>query len=178
MEFDSRNLILILCFISIIFIPLGIFLIWKDNKLNKYFKMSLSLISGIIFMVVPWYVVYNNLTDETSQIIYEDYIQNLNSSGVESEEEQTSFIDTQVKEDFENTENSSHKGIKNKRYKRLKNMQTEESENEMNESRTVYVTPKGKRYHIKKPCGKGSFYSIRLNEAVRKGYTPCKRCAK
>lgn len=45
-----------------------------------------------------------------------------------------------------------------------------------NESITVYITKSGERYHYENPCGNGTYYPITLAEALRRGYTPCRKC--
>lgn len=44
-------------------------------------------------------------------------------------------------------------------------------------SRTVYVTPTGKRYHYRSTCGGKNSTSTTLNNAKARGLTPCKKCA-
>lgn len=46
-----------------------------------------------------------------------------------------------------------------------------------NEQRTVYITPTGKRYHFDGNCNGGTYISSTLNEALRRGLTPCNKCA-
>ena len=46
-----------------------------------------------------------------------------------------------------------------------------------NNSRTVYVTATGKRYHYDSKCGNGNYYESTLEEAKSMGLTPCKKCA-
>lgn len=43
-------------------------------------------------------------------------------------------------------------------------------------SRTVYVTPTGKRYHYSSSCNGGSYSPSTLDEARARGLTPCKKC--
>jgi len=43
-------------------------------------------------------------------------------------------------------------------------------------SRTVYVTPTGKRYHYNSSCNGGSYSSTTLDRALSMGLTPCKKC--
>lgn len=43
-------------------------------------------------------------------------------------------------------------------------------------SRTVYVTKTGKKYHYANPCGKGTYYPCSLSEAQARGLEPCGRC--
>ena len=42
---------------------------------------------------------------------------------------------------------------------------------------TVYATPSGSRYHLKPTCGGSSSAQITLDEALKRGLTPCKKCA-
>ena len=44
-------------------------------------------------------------------------------------------------------------------------------------SRTIYVTPTGKRYHYDNSCGRGSYSASTLADAQRMGLTACKKCA-
>lgn len=41
---------------------------------------------------------------------------------------------------------------------------------------TVYITPTGKKYHYRDPCGRGDYYPITLEEALDGGYDPCGKC--
>ena len=43
-------------------------------------------------------------------------------------------------------------------------------------SRTVYVTKTGKKYHYANPCGKGTYYPCSLAEAQSRGVEPCGKC--
>ena len=43
-------------------------------------------------------------------------------------------------------------------------------------SRTVYVTKTGKKYHYANPCGKGTYYPCSLAEAQSRGLEPCGKC--
>lgn len=44
------------------------------------------------------------------------------------------------------------------------------------QSRTVYVTPTGKRYHYDSHCNGGSYSPTTLEAARRSGLTPCEKC--
>lgn len=44
-------------------------------------------------------------------------------------------------------------------------------------SRTVYITPTGKRYHYNGNCNGGTYIRSTLSEAQAMGLTPCKKCA-
>lgn len=43
-------------------------------------------------------------------------------------------------------------------------------------SRTVYVTPTGKKYHYNSNCNGGSYSPTTLDKALSMGLTPCKKC--
>lgn len=45
------------------------------------------------------------------------------------------------------------------------------------QSRTVYITPTGKRYHYDNNCNGGTYIESTLDEALSLGLTPCKKCA-
>ena len=42
--------------------------------------------------------------------------------------------------------------------------------------KTVYYTKSGDCYHYENPCGKGTYYSTTLGEALQKGLRPCEKC--
>lgn len=44
------------------------------------------------------------------------------------------------------------------------------------ETRTVYVTQTGKRYHYDNSCNGGTYYPSTLEEALSRGLTPCEKC--
>lgn len=44
-------------------------------------------------------------------------------------------------------------------------------------SRTVYVTPTGKRYHYDDNCNGGTYTPTTLDDAISRGLTPCGKCA-
>lgn len=43
-------------------------------------------------------------------------------------------------------------------------------------SRTVYITPTGEKYHYSGSCNGGSYFATTLDDALRMGLTPCKKC--
>lgn len=53
---------------------------------------------------------------------------------------------------------------------------TKEITESKDESRTVYITPTGKRYHFSSSCGGKNSYDVTLNEAEKLGLTPCQKC--
>lgn len=43
-------------------------------------------------------------------------------------------------------------------------------------SRTVYITPTGKRYHYDNHCNGGTYIKSTMEEAKKRGLTPCQKC--
>ena len=52
----------------------------------------------------------------------------------------------------------------------------EQQQNQQN-SRTVYITPTGSKYHYNNNCNGGKYIESTLDEALSMGLTPCKKCA-
>ena len=46
----------------------------------------------------------------------------------------------------------------------------------VNQGRTIYITSTGKKYHYNSHCNGGHYYESTLEEAKRRGLTPCKKC--
>lgn len=44
------------------------------------------------------------------------------------------------------------------------------------QSRTVYITKTGKKYHYDSSCNGGTYYASTLSEAKARGLTPCEKC--
>ncbi len=44
------------------------------------------------------------------------------------------------------------------------------------QSRTVYRTKTGKKYHYENPCGNGEYYAVSLDDAKAAGLQPCQKC--
>lgn len=53
---------------------------------------------------------------------------------------------------------------------------TSSADTSSSQSRTVYITNTGKRYHYSSSCNGGKYYPSTLDEALRQGLTPCKKC--
>ena len=53
----------------------------------------------------------------------------------------------------------------------------QQSQQQQDNSRTVYVTPTGKRYHYDNSCNGGTYIESTLDKARSRGLTPCKKCA-
>lgn len=48
--------------------------------------------------------------------------------------------------------------------------------NQQSDSRTVYITPTGSKYHYSNNCTGGSYSPTTLDKALSMGLSPCKRC--
>ena len=44
------------------------------------------------------------------------------------------------------------------------------------QSRQVYYTKSGEKYHYQNPCGRGTYYPCTLDEALAMGLDPCEKC--
>lgn len=53
----------------------------------------------------------------------------------------------------------------------------QETESSTSNSKTVYITPTGKRYHYLSTCGGKNSRATTLSNAISLGLTPCKKCA-
>lgn len=53
----------------------------------------------------------------------------------------------------------------------------QQSQQSQANSRTVYITPTGKRYHYNDSCNGGTYIRSTMSEALARGLTPCKKCA-
>ena len=50
-------------------------------------------------------------------------------------------------------------------------------ENTETSSKTVYITPNGKRWHLNENCAGKNAIAVTLEKAEEKSLTPCKKCA-
>ena len=231
-KFYESGWFMALCFGSVVLIPLGIFLVWRDKSVNKSLKIASSLISGVAFVSLFYCVVHNSISkpqisdsstqeifgdikessleeyyslgsEESKAKLYKPPIEELSSEHILKNEEvvaeeksdkepdkQTTQAENTDKNSNENkavvhTESNQTKKdtndttpLENKESKDTKKSSIAETKKTDTKSNIVYVTPKGKKYHVKNPCGKGKFSAISIDEAISKGYTPCKKCVK
>lgn len=221
-----------LCFGSVVLVPLGIFLVWRDKSINKSLKIASSLISGVAFVSLCYCVVHNSVSkpqvpnsniqeifddikessldeyyslgsEESKAQLYKPPIEEFsdeyilkNEEVVDNEkpdkepnkptdkEEDTSKNSNENKvaihteSDQTKKESNNTTPLENKESKDTNKNTIAETKKTDTKSNIVYVTPKGKKYHVKNPCGKGKFSAIDKDEAISKGYTPCKKCVK
>lgn len=72
----------------------------------------------------------------------------------------------------------TYKTVKSKNHysswSKSKNISTKSSST--SNSKTVYITPTGKRYHYDNHCNGGTYIKSTLKEAKARGLTPCQKC--
>lgn len=56
-------------------------------------------------------------------------------------------------------------------------IENSESNSYNSNSKVVYVSKTGKKYHKLSNCNSATYYEITLSDAIKDGYTPCLRCA-
>lgn len=145
----EKEYIPLICFASVVFIPVGAVLLWKFGKQSnkvKSFVVAVSLVSFAAFS----FLVYENFSPKSEPAV---------KTVVETPDKKPSSKSESKKEESKTESKKSEKTEKDK-------------------PKVVYITKNGKKYHYSKSCGKGNYKAVSLSEAVKKGYEPCKRCAK
>lgn len=161
----QSNYFIAFCFLSVAFIPLGIFLVWKFKKWETWLKTLLTGLFAVLFITSPFIVFsmvksfYNSEKEETVSIISDN-------SGKSTTNGRSNTKDKVKKE-----KSSKKSGIKKSKTKK-----SEKKDN--SKEKVVYITKSGKKYHSKNSCGRGNFTAVSLEEALSKGYSPCKKCFK
>ncbi len=93
----------------------------------------------------------------------------LSSAKGETFESQGSSVASSVKDEvFESKESSSFEN---------ENLDESTSHESDEDSQTVYITPTGKRWHLKASCAGKNATATTLEKAKEKSLTPCKKCA-
>ena len=145
----EKEYIPLICFASVVFIPVGAVLLWKFGKQSTKFKSFVAAISLVSFAVFS-FLVYENFLPKP-----EPAVKNV----VELPESKPSLNNESRKEESKTESKKAEKTEKDK-------------------PKVVYITKSGKKYHYSKSCGKRNYKAVSLSEAVKKGYEPCKKCAK
>lgn len=144
----EKDYVALICFASVIFIPVGAVLLWKFGKQSTKVKSFVVVVSFVSFAAFS-FLVYKNFLPKPEPAV---------KTVVELPEKKS----------------SSKSEIKKEESK--KSQKTEKTDKD--KPKVVYITKNGKKYHYSKSCGKGNYKAVSLSEAVKKGYEPCKRCAK
>ena len=148
----EKEYIPLICFASVVFIPVGAVLLWKFGKQSTKVKSFVAAVSLVPFAAFS-FLVYKNFSPKPEPAV---------KTVVELPEKKPSSKSENKKEESKTESKKSEK--------------TEKTEKD--KPKVVYITKNGKKYHYSKSCGKGSYKAVSLSEAVKKGYKPCKRCAK
>lgn len=56
--------------------------------------------------------------------------------------------------------------------------ESDKTNTNISKQKIVYITKSGKKYHYSYTCGKGVYYECSVDEAVKNGLEPCKKCVK
>ena len=145
----EKEYIPLICFASVVFIPVGAVLLWKFGKQSTKFKSFVAAISLVSFAVFS-FLVYENFSPKPEPAV---------KTVVELPEAKPSLKNESKKEESKTESKKAEKTEKDK-------------------PKVVYITKSGKKYHYSKSCGKRNYKAVSLSEAVKKGYEPCKKCAK
>ena len=132
----------------------------KENRKNKIIKIVTEVLA---FFVIIANLPTNNANQNTKNNNTNSNIKNINAN-------------TNTKSSNTKTTQSSTK--KNTATSTKKTTTQSTSTTTTDNSRTVYVTPTGKRYHYISTCGGKNSTASTLNKAKARGLTPCQKCAK
>lgn len=145
----EKEYIPLICFASVVFIPVGAVLLWKFGKQSTKVKSFVAAVSLVSFAAFS-FLVYENFSPKSEPAV---------KTVVETPDKKPSSKSESKKEESKTESKKSEKTEKDK-------------------PKVVYITKNGKKYHYSKSCGKGNYKAVSLSEAVKKGYESCKRCAK
>lgn len=145
----EKEYIPLICFASVVFIPVGAVLLWKFGKQSTKVKSFVAAVSLVSFAAFS-FLVYKNFSLKPKPAV-------------------KTVVEVPQKK-------PSSKSESNKEESKTENKKVEKTEKD--KPKVVYITKNGKKYHYSKSCGKGNYKAVSLSEAVKKGYEPCKRCAK
>ena len=124
----------------------------------------------------------NNISDNKNKRDKEKLIEKKDKVACEQRPE-AKTEDAIIKDDINEKNNEAQvkqndKECSKEGEKENKNRNESKEKDKPKDQKTVYITPKGKKYHYKTPCGVGNFVPISIDEAEKIGYSPCKKCAK
>ena len=81
----------------------------------------------------------------------------------------------ETKEEMKNNSGKAEEIREDNNDEQSKIVESEESSSA--NSKIVYVSKTGKKYHKLSNCNSATYFEITLSEAIKEGYTPCLRCA-
>lgn len=172
----------------IIFFPVGLFLMWKYTNWNKYVKIAISALIAlfaIIGLASPSDSedidnVNSSIAEESSnEVVFAVNVTDETTTEPETttKEETTTIAETTTK-DVETTTHAetTTKAVTTTRVTTTKSpvTTTKETTTVKATGRTVYITPKGERYHYDPDCGGKNSYAVSIDNVGSR--TPCKKC--
>ena len=144
----EKKYILALCFLSVVFAPLGVLLLWGSEKYTKKAKVAFGAAAAAVFLGGSFF----------GACTFGERLGFLGGS-----------VATDVCDAAVNKETSVQKPGKQAKSKAVASKIKEDK-------RKVYVTVGGKKYRLSDCCGKGKYFPLSLSKAVKKGYKACKKC--
>jgi hypothetical protein len=154
----------------IFFFPVGLFLMWKYQPWKKGVKIAVTALFAV--MVIGSAANQNNTPTAP---VSDDISSTVISTETSTSAPTTAEITTTEKNTV-TTYPTTTRITTTPKATEAKKPTTTRAPAVIDNSRTVYVTPGGKRYHYDPDCGGKNAYSISLNSAIAQGYTPCQKC--
>lgn len=202
-SFRAKICMVLVSFLCLTFLSFGFYTVIGENL---YLKSCISTMQNTISSgkdasklsdgIITDLMVNDLQNDKNKQEPNAEENLNKNSNKLESKnskeqskeesiEKKPGKKDTEDKNMVSNFENGANKSSNKNKISESENSNSKsknmnKSESKLNEEnvKIVYVTKNGKKYHYKNPCGKGDFTAIKIEDAIEKGYEPCKKCVK
>ena len=93
----------------------------------------------------------------------------------QQEEEERRRAEEQAKQQEEERQQAEEQAKQQEKENQQSSINSNENKNK---SRTVYITPSGKRYHYSSACAGKNARATTKDQAKLQGFTPCEKCAK
>lgn len=181
-----------------LFFPVGIFLMWKYTGWNKYVKIVVSVVVSLFFIIGIASGDDEDATDSNSIVTETTTEKATVKEETTTKEEVTTVEETTTQEETTTREETTTKAASETTTQKQsvaeketttklqptterettteKQITTErETTTQKPAGRTVYITPKGKRYHYDPDCGGKNSYAVSIDNVG--GRTPCQKCA-
>lgn len=149
----------------IIFFPVGLYLMWAKTGWNKTVKIIISVIFALLIIIglmTPG--DSGNTNNETIAV----GVTTQTTTEPETTETTATTATTTTTTETTTTTTTTTTGTTTK--------ETTTEQTTKDNSRTVYITPTGEKYHYSKACAGKNAMERTYNE-VKDRYDPCKKCA-
>ena len=145
----TKEVVFLLCTVSLICLSLGFVLGFGVFCIHDEYKYSYvnEPVSNVIKSEEYYSEAPENTTSQSSNETAYE------SSDIESIDKSSTYIREEISKSTESVANVP-------------------SNND-----NVYITPSGSKYHFSPDCGGKNSYEVTLEEAIKDGKTPCKKCA-